>query len=460
MKRRLTLAILGTVVLTLVLAGLVTLAFAAIEARRSTERDLRQQVADGADGLRELSEGNTNAGPVLAAARQQAILRALRRTLRLEGASLMVFGPAGNTADAPPDGVSTSDLRLDELRADPDLVVSGHHGSLVWAATSVVDSRRGSAVLVLTQSSSLDLGPTVRWFLLASAATILLGALVASRLSRRLIQPLRDADTATQRVAAGDLTVRIPVPRRDDELADLARSINSMATTLERSKGLEQQFLLSVSHDLRTPLTSIRGYAEAIADGTAPDSRAAADVILTESRRLERLVRDLLDLAAARVATVHARSRRGGSRRRRRRDGGRIPAGRARRRRRARDGRNRFGRARPCRSGRPDRLAQVVANLVDNAVKYACTQVAVRVTRDGVDAILVVDDDGPGIAPEDLPHVFERLYVSCHQPVRKETGSGLGLAIVHELVGAMDGTVTAEAAPAGGARMSVRLRAV
>ena len=115
MKRRLTLAILGTVVLTLVLAGLMTLAFAAIEARRSTERDLRQQVVDSADGLRELSEGNTNAGPVLSATRQQAILRALRRTLRLEGAALMVFGPAGNTADAPPEGISASDLRLDEL---------------------------------------------------------------------------------------------------------------------------------------------------------------------------------------------------------------------------------------------------------------------------------------------------------------------------------------------------------
>ena len=70
-----------------------------------------------------------------------------------------------------------------------------------------------------------------------------------------------------------------------------------MAGTLERSRGLEQQFLLSVSHDLRTPLTSIRGYAEAVADGTAPDSRAAAGIILAEARRLERLVKDLLDLA-------------------------------------------------------------------------------------------------------------------------------------------------------------------
>src|SRR5207248_5606518 len=82
-----------------------------------------------------------------------------------------------------------------------------------------------------------------------------------------------------------------------EELASLARSINTMAATLARSRGLERQFLMSVSHDLRTPLTSIRGFAEAIADGAATDDRRAAEVITAESRRLERLVGDLLDLA-------------------------------------------------------------------------------------------------------------------------------------------------------------------
>jgi signal transduction histidine kinase len=456
-KRRLTFAIIGTVVVTLVLAGLMTLAFAAIQARRSTERDLRAQVTDVAAGLQDLAGGaSAGTGPLAAAAREQVVLRALRRTLRLEGASLMVFGPAGSTTDSPPDGVSVADLHLDSLRADPGSVVSGHHRSLVYAATAVTGSRRGSAVLVLTERSSLDLGPTVRWFLLASAATVLLGALVAARLSRRLTQPLREADRASQQIAAGDLSARVVVPAGDDELADLARSINSMAGALERSKGLEQQFLLSVSHDLRTPLTSIRGYAEAIADGTAREPAAAGEVILTEARRLERLVRDLLDLARLEsrqftldlasvdlvdVATATV-------------DGFRpdaeasqvtlTTAG-------ATDG--------IVVRADPDRLAQVVANLVDNALKFARTSVIVSTSRSGPEAVLTVDDDGPGIATEDLPHVFERLYVSRHDPVRRETGSGLGLAIVHELVVAMDGTVAAETAPTGGARMVVRLPA-
>ena len=238
-----------------------------------------------------------------------------------------------------------------------------------------------------------------------------------------------------------------PVPAGDDDSPTSPRSINSMAGALERSKGLEQQFLLSVSHDLRTPLTSIRGYAEAIADGTAPEPAAAGEVILTESRRLERLVRDLLDLARLEsrqftldfayvdlvdVATATV-------------DGFRpdaeashvtlTTAG-------ATDG--------IVVRADADRLAQVVANLVDNALKFARTSVTVSTSRSGPEAVLTVDDDGPGIATEDLPHVFERLYVSRHEPVRRETGSGLGLAIVHELVVAMGGTVTAETAPSGG----------
>src|SRR5205085_6313421 len=118
-------------------------------------------------------------------------------------------------------------------------------------------------------------------FGLASAVALLVAALVASDLGRRFIRPLRAAEATTRRIAAGDLTARVAESpdASDDELAALARSINAMAETLERSRQLERQFLLSVSHDLRTPLTSIRGFAEAIADGHAPDHVQAAAVI-------------------------------------------------------------------------------------------------------------------------------------------------------------------------------------
>ena len=99
------------------------------------------------------------------------------------------------------------------------------------------------------------------------------------------------------RIASGDLASRVPVRRGDyPEFASLAGSINGMAQSLEDGRARERHLLLSVSHDLRTPLTSIRGFAEAIQDGAIEDSAQAADVIIAESRRLERLVGDLLDL--------------------------------------------------------------------------------------------------------------------------------------------------------------------
>jgi len=99
------------------------------------------------------------------------------------------------------------------------------------------------------------------------------------------------------------------------------------------------------------------------------------------------------------------------------------------------------------------RVAQVVANLVQNALKFARTPVSVEVRSEGGVGVVAVDDDGPGIPDADRAPVFERLYVAGHQPPPKESGSGLGLAIVRELVDAMGGEVAAEVSPLGGARL-------
>ena len=164
----------------------------------------------------------------------------------------------------------------------------------------------------------------------------------------------------------------------DDELANLAHAINAMASELDVARGHERAFLLSVSHDLRTPLTSIRGYAEAIADGTVDGTDArirAADVISSESRRLERLVADLLDLARldahqfslhptpvdARAVVRDAVEAFGPA-------AADIGV--------ALDGRRRRRRCRPTLDR--ERLAQIVANLVENALKFATTRVAVE----------------------------------------------------------------------------------
>ena len=105
----------------------------------------------------------------------------------------------------------------------------------------------------------------------------------------------------------------------------------------------------------------------------------------------------------------------------------------------------------------PDRLGQAVANLVENAASFARSTVRVRVGSSGTHAQITVVDDGPGIAAEDLPHVFERLYVTKLEPERSESSSGLGLAIVRELTNAMGGRVDVMRPPDGGTAMVVQL---
>jgi two-component system sensor histidine kinase BaeS len=294
----------------------------------------------------------------------------------------------------------------------------------------------------------------VRYFLVSAIVVLLVGLALAVVLGRRLTRPIRDASAATQRIAAGQLTTRVAAPRPDehDEIAELARSINGMAEGLERSKVLEQQFLLSVSHDLRTPLTSIRGYAEAISDGAA-DPQRSAEIIRSEARRLERLVADLLDLAKLRAKSFSLHLERldlvalaavAGQ--------GFAPDA------AERDLTIHFvGAGQLMVLADHDRLAQVAANLLENALKYARSSVTITTAVDGGSVMLAVDDDGPGIPDADLPHVFDRLYVARSQPTRHESSSGLGLAIVKELVEAMGGSVLAARSPSGGARLAMRL---
>lgn len=355
-----------------------------------------------------------------------------------------------------PAGLTLPMMDLPRLRAGE--TISGENGVELFAAAPV-NTGPGDISAIVIQRNANPIRDSVQWFLVAAGLTLAIGTFVAAWLSRRLTSPLREATALTVKIAGGDLSSRLPEHAlgsraKRDEIDELAHSINAMAEALERSKGLERQFLLSVSHDLRTPLTSIRGYAEALADGAAPDPERAANVILAESRRLERLVKDLLDLAKldARRFTLNvvqvdlvelAADSVDGFRREVDQHGLTIALS---------------APSTPLLAyADPDRLQQIIANLVENALKFSSSLITVSVSGDADAPRIEVIDDGPGIPGEDLPHVFERLYVAAATVKRKETGSGLGLAIVRELVEAMGGTVRAEPNPAGGTRMVVAL---
>lgn len=450
MRRRILLAILGTVALALVLSTVGTYLLLSREAVRSTEAQLRAE----AESLAALIDVSRN--PQLGGSRQQRVVAGLR----LEGISVLAIGPAGVLRGNPPEGVALDDLDATALREGTTL--SGRHDGLLWAAASV-PTQRGAIVVALTRSSEPP-APPFGWFLLGGGLALAVAAGVAWWVSGDLTRPLRRAHEATGRIAAGDLGARLPEPARGDrtEVADLTRSLNAMAAALDDSRGRDRQFLLSVSHDLRTPLTSIRGYADAIADGTATDPAAAARIIGSESQRLGRLVGDLLDLARLDAHTFAMTFQV-------------LPVAEI-----AIDTAEGF---RPTAEAMgvelvvtdesagatarmdPDRLAQAVANLVENGLRYASARLWVAVSRDAAGGtVITVVDDGPGISRDHLPHLFERLYAADRRPVRADVdlggSSGLGLAIVHDLLAAMGGAATATS-PAledsSGARFDLRL---
>lgn len=442
MRLRLALALCGTVVVALLVAGVGTLVIATARAERSTAEELSRQMTIL---LEDVDEATASGQRPAALANR---LNSIRRLLRIESVGVSILRPNGTFVPPLPPDVRLDASAIARLRANQ--TVSGSQGRTVFVAGARVFPT-ATVVVVATDRTVSALDVALGWFVLAALLTLAVGVLVALVLSRRLAAPIRDADAVTRRLAVGELSARVvDPPTGRDELSDLVRNVNALAGTLERSKLLEQQFLLSVSHDLRTPLTSIRGFAEAITDGTAPDPQRAAGVILQESRRLERLVRDLLELAKldARSFTFalrptdlralagdvgaafeHSELRVVG------------PAA---------------GPAVPVVVD-PDRMAQVIANLLDNACRFADREITLSVDSTGDRARIVVDDDGPGIPPDALPRVFDRLYTSRTAPRRAESGSGLGLAIVRELVGAMGGTVEAQVAPSGGARFVVSL---
>jgi two-component system sensor histidine kinase BaeS len=445
MRRRLVLTIAGVMTAAVVVVGLGTLALTTIDARREHQRELERRV----DEL---------AGVVAAieSPRAERVTRRLQPVLdvdTLQVIRLDISSPLLSPGD------------VERLRAGE--TVAGRQGGVAHAAAPLTGPRdvAPTRALLATDDVDLGLGPAARWFLLASVITVLLGGVVARRLARTLTGPLADAEATARRIAGGDLSARIDAPHDgDDELGRLVGSINAMAASLESAQGLERDFLLSVSHDLRTPLTSISGWGEALADGTAPDPAKAGGTILSEAGRLDRLVRDLLDLARLRARSfkltmgpVDLRD---------------VAAGAAEGLRPELEDADLLVRvAVPDEAvvvqGDADRLAQIAANLIENAGRHASHRIRVSVEIDvGLDvaggpggrtAVLAVEDDGQGIPPTERPRIFERMYAGARPAARVGGGTGLGLTIVRELARAMDGDAVAGEAGDGGARFEVRL---
>ena len=272
--------------ITAIVAGGLSIALV----QRTSGRDAQSQLAQLADVTQATAETGANA--------TASELRA-RRTLKVLKIEYASVGPAGRV---------TSDSALAEDAVTSSMVSTLLAGGSVSTSARVdgqqvyIEGRKlksGAVVLVQKRSDAVAVGQrAVRWILvalgIAVALAIALGLLVAWRLAR----PLRRTAAAAHALAAGRRDV-IVYPEGPEEVAEVADALNALTAGLTQSETREREFLLSVSHDLRTPLTAIGGYAESLADGMiAPErTQEVGGVLLAESQRLSRLVADLLDLA-------------------------------------------------------------------------------------------------------------------------------------------------------------------
>ena len=277
----------------------------------------------------------------------------------------------------------------------------------------------------------------------ATAVALLLGILLA----RTLTHPLRELTAASRAIARGELEQQVPI-RSQDELGKLAASFNQMSADLARANRLRRQMTADIAHDLRTPLTVITGYIESLRDGVLEPSPARFDVMYQEAQHLTRLVEDLRTLSLAdageltlnrqfvspqalleRLAAAHQHQA---------------------------EQQNIVLQVRtepdlPAINVDPERMAQALGNLVGNALRHTPDggQIVLSAQRQADTVLLMVQDNGEGIAPEVLPRIFDRLYRGDESRQQQNGESGLGLAIVKSIVEIHGGRVSAISAGIG-----------
>lgn len=423
--------------------------------RAATERTLSAAVDAVAQEIESLQEETTELRTLADGTAIRRILEQARRSTDSE-IGLVLRSPRARRVITP---------FIDDLGVDLDVgpgqqqIDRSARGTVVVRSVPLTEFPDSDVVVVAARSTPVvDWGPQVRLILIGVVVAAGVAAIAARSLSgwvARRIAPLSDGARA---LSEGDLSARVPEDG-DDEVSSVSASFNQMAEALEGSRERERRFLLAVGHDLRTPLTTITGYAEALEEGVDdPDEiRRIASVLTTENRRLGRLIEDVTLLARLDSAefgvrpeavdvAAHVRGVVGGYEARARSARVALAAS-------VED----VG----IRSVDPDRVGQLLGNLIENALRFTpeTGRIDVGLGAEAGDVVLSVADTGPGIEAEDLPHIFERFYVARRYRGVRPEGSGLGLSIVERIATTMGGAVTAASEPGRGTTFTVRLPA-
>jgi len=317
--------------------------------------------------------------------------------------------------------------------------------------------RAGTLVIsyegIMSEDENEFLASATRSALLGGGVAIALGIALSMFLIMQILSPLRKLSSVTEQIADGESPQSVDINSRD-ELGELGDSFNHMIDSLQRSETARQTMTADIAHELRTPVTIIQGVLEALLDRVYEASDETIATLYEETLHLGRLIDDLRELAMAEAGELHLE---------------REPVDVA-------------GLARqvaeiagstsddtpeirvdthdsvPSIPADPKRLRQVLANLLSNALRYTPPEgkICVTVRPIGKEVEIEVADTGPGIAEEDLPHLFERFYRG-DRARNRVGGSGLGLAIVRQWVEAHGGRIWVASRPGEGARFIVRL---
>ncbi|MEC4017560.1 sensor histidine kinase [Streptomyces sp. H27-D2] len=423
------------------LAGAVALV---VLLRAELTDDVRQAARARAEQVAAVIESGRGVPSLAVAERDEQFIQVL-------DANGALLASSGNVEELPvlarpeKDGEARVTTPLDE---DEFLVVAATADGPDGRKTVLV----GRALLAVAESTRI----VTRLLLLGLPLLLLLAAAATWMAVGRALAPVAAMRAEVEAISATELQRRVPLPRGRDEIARLAVTMNRMLDRLERAQTAQRRFISDASHELRSPVASVRQHAEvALAHPGRSTQEELAATVLAENLRIQRLVDDLLLLARADEDALRPR--------RQTVDLDDLVLDEARRLRAAAPALriSTAGVSAARLQTDAQGLRRVLRNLGDNAARHARERVAFGLTReeDGR-TVLLVEDDGPGVPPADRERIFERFVRLDDARARSGKGgggSGLGLAIVAELVAAHGGTATVGESPLGGARFEVWL---
>ena len=407
-------------------------------------------------------------GKLLLELEGEELISTIERLDQVSTARIIIVSPQGEVLA---DSRSTESPVPDEVLQQSDdeqEIVRGRFGKPaegIWLYISQPLVQRFRIILASPRPTLLNLrlwwDTVLRPILQAAGIALALSIFLSWLMSRWVAAPLDRMAEVSRAVAAGDYDQRLQ-PGGPEEVRGLALTFNEMVERVQAGQKAQRDFVANVSHELKTPLTSIQGFAQAILDGTVQDQesqRRAAQVVYDESQRLHRLVEDLLELARMdtgqidfhqdRVditmlisAVVERLS---------------VKAAEA-----SVNVINKVGQL-PTLIGDGDRLAQVFMNLIDNAIKHTPESGKVTLWGEFADGWISihVEDSGSGIPEDELSRIFERFYqLDKARPGGIDRGVGLGLAITREIVRSHQGRMVAQSEVGHGSRFTVQLPVV